>query len=433
MSKLWVIIKREYAQVVKKKSFLIGIILTPAFMAMVIILPAMLATKKPDTVENIAIIDTDGQGIGERFAEGIKAYKLDDSSPAYNVTEILNLNPDDSVAADRARKRLDSLILAKSLKSYLIIDNGIESNDSCFMVAKSFGLQTSRRFDKVISRILSEMRLEKSEINLGTDSVMTLTRRIVFEQQAPGGKERDFLTTYFAGLIFIMIIFVTVVTYGQVLMRSVIEEKNSRIVEVMVSSVSPFQLMGGKIIGLGLASLTQVGIWVALGAIIYVFKGNINIAPAISDTVFNPVFIIYFICFMLLGYLMYSTIFALIGAIVNNEKEAQNFIFPVTMLNILPILMGSYIIQEPESTLVTVLSLIPFLTPTMMILRLNIMGPETFSFVNPIIFEATLGVILTFLATLGIIWVTGRIFRVGILMYGKRPTLPEILRWITYK
>ncbi len=433
MSKLWVIIKREYAQVVKKKSFLIGIILTPAFMAVVIILPAMLATKKSDTVENIAIIDMDGQGIGERFAEGIKTYKLDDSNPAYNVTEILNLNPDDSVAVDRARKRLDSLILAKSLKSYLIIDNGIENNDSCFMVAKSFGLQTGRRFDKVISRILSEMRLEKSEINLGTDSVMTLTRRVAFEQQAPGGKERDFLTTYFAGLIFIMIIFITVITYGQVLMRSVIEEKNSRIIEVMVSSVSPFQLMGGKIIGLGLASLTQVGIWVALGAIIYFFKGDLSIAPAISDTVFNPVFIIYFICFMLLGYLMYSTIFALIGAIVNNEKEAQNFIFPVTLLNILPIVLGSYIIQEPESTFITVLSLIPFLTPTMMILRLNIMGPETFSFVNPIIFEATLGVILTFLATLGIIWVTGRIFRVGILMYGKRPTLPEILRWITYK
>jgi len=433
MSKLWVIIKREYAQVVKKKSFLIGILLTPAFMAVVIILPALLATKKSDTVENIAIIDMDGQGIGERFAEDINTYKLDDSSDAYKVTEILRPDPNDSVEVNRTRQRLDSLILAKELKSYLIIENGIENNDSCFMVAKSFGLTTGRRFDKVISRILSEMRLEKSEINLGTDSVMTLTRRVVFEQLAPGGKERDFLTTYFAGLIFIMIIFATVVTYGQVLMRSVIEEKNSRIVEVMVSSVSPFQLMGGKIIGLGLASLTQVGIWVALGSLVYLFKGDMVIAPAIADTVFNPVFIVFFICYMLLGYLMYSTIFALIGAIVNNEKEAQNFIFPVTMLNILPILMGSYIIQEPESTLVTVLSLIPFLTPTMMILRLNIMGSDTFSFVNPIFFEATIGVILTFLATLAIIWITGRIFRIGILMYGKRPTLPEIFRWIRYK
>jgi ABC-2 type transport system permease protein len=433
MSKLWIIIKREYAQVVKKKSFLIGILLTPAFMALVIVLPALLATKESDTMEKIAVVDLDGQGIGEKFAEEIKSYKLTDSSPAYEVTEVITPNPADTAEVNQVRHRLDSLILAKSIKSYLILDRGIESNDSCFMVAKSFGLQTGRRFDKVISRILSQMRLEKSDINLSTDSVMTLTRRVTFEQLAPGGKERDFLTTYFAGLIFIMIIFATVVTYGQVLMRSVIEEKNSRIIEVMVSSVSPFQLMGGKIVGLGLASLTQVGIWIALGAIIYLFKGNMVIAPAISDTVFNPVFIIFFLCYMLLGYLMYSTIFALIGAIVNNEKEAQNYIFPVTMLNILPILLSSYIIREPESTLTTVLSLIPFLTPTMMILRLNIMGPETFSFVNPIIVEATIGVVLTFLATVAIIWITGRIFRIGILMYGKRPTLPEILRWITYK
>ncbi len=433
MSKLWVIIKREYAQVVKKKTFLIGIILTPVFMAVIMLVPALLAQKKPDTVAKIAIIDLDGQGIGEKFAEGIDKYKLDDSSSAYQVTQILTPNPFDSLEIDRTRKELDSLILAKSLKSYLVIGNDIEYNDSCFMIAKSFNFRTSRRFDRTLSNILAGIRLEKSDINIGTDTVLTLTRRIEFEQQAPGGKERDFLTIYMTGLIFVMIIFVTVITYGQVLMRSIIEEKNSRIIEVMVSSVSPFQLMAGKIVGLGLANLTQVGIWVVLGSAVYLFKGDLAISPTISSTVFNPVFLVYYVCFLLLGYLMFSTVFALIGSIVNSEKEAQNFMFPIIMTLMLPVILGMYVIQEPDSTLVTVLSLIPFFSPTMMILRLNILGPETFSLANPILFEATLAVILTALTTLGIIWITGRIFRVGILMYGKRPTLPEILRWVGYK
>jgi ABC-2 type transport system permease protein len=190
--------------------------------------------------------------------------------------------------------------------------------------------------------------------------------------------------------------------------------------------------MAGKIIGLGLASLTQVGIWVIIGLGIYQFKGNLNIDADIANILFNPVLIVFFIVFMVLGYLLYSTLFALIGSIVNSDKEAQGFIFPITMTMMLPIIMAMYVVQEPDSAITTILSLIPFMTPTMMIIRLNIMGPDTFSLADPIILQSFLGLILTVLTILGVIWFTAKVFRIGILIYGKRPTLPEIIKWIKY-
>jgi ABC-2 type transport system permease protein len=432
MNKLWILIVREYAQVVKKKSFLIGIFLTPLFMLVVTVIPSMLAMKKSATAEKISIIDIDSQGIGEKFSESIKRYKLEDSTPAYSIQNIYDIASEDTVGLGQLRGTLDSLILNKQLKSYLVFFKNVEQTDSVVMVAKSFGLSTINRFEKRISDILAGMRLQQSNIELSTDSVLTMTRRIDLRQQAPGGKERDFMTIYLGGIIFVMIIFMTIIGYGQILMRSVIEEKSSRIIEVMISSVSPFQLMTGKIIGLGLASLTQVGIWLAIGLGVYAYRGNLNISADISGIIFNPIFIGYFIIYLVIGYILYSTLFALIGSICNTDKEAQNYIMPITMSLILPMIIGIYIIQEPDSTLVTVLSLIPFFTPTLMILRLNVMGAESFAFTNPIILEATLGVIITAATTLLVIWLTSRIFRIGILMYGKRPTLPEIYKWIKY-
>lgn len=432
MSKMWVIIKREYAQVVKKKSFIVGIVLTPLFMIAISVLPAILASKKSTDTHKIAIIEMDDKKVGQKFAESLKRYTLDNDLPAYEVTDIYNINPDDTTKLAEQRAVLDSLVRAKQLKSYLIINHKAEENDSIVLVAKSFVFRTNSRFEGRLSEILSGIRLNDSDVNLEVDSLLKLTRRIDLNQQSPGGRERDFLTMYLGGIVFVMIIFMTIITYGQVLMRSIIEEKNSRIIEVMISSVSPFQLMAGKIIGLGLANLTQVGIWIVIGIGIYNFRGSLDISADVAATMFNPVFLSFFLIYLLIGYIMYSTLFALIGSIVNTDKEAQNFIFPITMCLILPVMVAMYIIQEPDSVITITLSMIPIFTPTMMILRMNFIGVEAFTFANPIIFEATIGVVITTLTTLLIIWLTAKIFRIGILMYGKRPTLPEIIKWMRY-
>lgn len=432
MHKLWVIISREYAQVVKKKSFLIGIFLLPIFMIGITVLPAILAQKKPATTLKMAIIDLDGRRVGEEFAQKLERYKLDDSSLAYEINDIYEINAADTARYFSVKAELDTALETNKIKSYIVLFNGIVENDSCIVVAKSFNFRTADRFDWAITRVLTEQRLTDTEINIGVDSVLSLTHRTEFTQMAPGEKQRDFEIIYLAGIVFVMIIFGTVIGYGQILMRSVIEEKNSRIIEVMVSSVSSFQLMAGKIIGLGMASLTQVAIWMVIGIGIYNFRGSMSISADIADILFNPVLIFFFIVYLILGYLLFSTLFALIGSIVNSEKEAQGFIFPITMTIMLPIILSMYIVQEPESAFAVILSLIPFLTPTMMLVRLNIISPTGFSLSNPVVLQAFIGMILTILTILVVIWVTAKIFRIGILMYGKRPTLPEIIKWIKY-
>jgi len=152
----------------------------------------------------------------------------------------------------------------------------------------------------------------------------------------------------------------------------------------------------------------------------------------VADIVFNPVLIVFFVLFLIIAYVMYASIFAFIGSICNSDKEAQNFMFPIIISLMLPILLLMYIIQEPDSTLSVVLSMIPILTPTMMVARLNIAAPETFNLADPIILEAVIGVVIALAFTVFLVWVTARVFRIGILMYGKRPTLPEIIKWVRY-
>ncbi|MEE9441789.1 MAG: ABC transporter permease [candidate division Zixibacteria bacterium] len=436
MSKFRTVFNVEYSQVVKKKSFLVGIFLTPIIMIAFTVLPAVFATQGVSPGQDtFAIIDMSGSDIGQRLADAITEYKLDNDSTqsAHRLYQLYHIDPDNTHALDSMRSFLDSLILDKEVDRYVIIMPNAEKTDSVLMISKSLGFRIARRFDRIISNILTKKRFEGSNIDVDVDKILSLTRRIDMIQKAPGGKTRDFLSIYFGALIFILIVFASVMGFGQILMRSIIDEKNSRIVEVLVSSVSPFQLMMGKVLGLGAANLTQVAVWLVIGLGIFIFRGAFNIPAHIGDIIFNPVIILFFVLFMVIAYIMYSTIFALIGSICNTDKEAQNFIFPITILLMLPIILLMYMVQQPDSTFSKILSFIPLLTPTMMVARINIMAPESFSFADPIVIEAGLGVLTSALFTVGLIWVAARIFRVGILMYGKRATLPEILKWIKYR
>ncbi|MBN1211488.1 MAG: ABC transporter permease [candidate division Zixibacteria bacterium] len=438
MSKFMVIMKREYIQVVKKKSFIIGIFLTPALMAAFMLLPAWLAQKKATSSEMMAVLDYSGTDIGERFAKALEVYKLEDSDvPYYVVKNIFNVEPGDSVRFKTLDDSLKTEINDKKLKYFLVIKPHPQlSDDSVYVVTNSDNFTSLSRFEYRLSNIISSVKLEQTDINLPVDSILKLTRRIDLQTQNTKGEAIPFQIKYFGGLIFVMIMFGMIITYGSLVMRSVIEEKNSRIMEVLVSSVSPFQLMLGKIIGLGAATFTQVAIWVLVGVGIFFASGawNLDISSDITRLVFNPMIVVFFVLFMIVGYLLFSTIFALIGSIVNNEKEAQSFIFPITMSLILPVMVGIHIVQEPNSTLSLALSYIPFFAPTTMIMRIIFLAPTVteYSLFSGILGESILSFIILTVATVFIIWLTAKIFRVGILMYGKRPTLPEIVKWIKY-
>jgi len=436
MSKFFVIMKREYAQVVKKKSFVIMMFLTPAIMAAFMILPAWLATRESGSAEYLAVIDRGDQGIGEQFEKAMSRYKLPDSdAPAYVVDEIVRVAPEDE---ERFKVVYDSLVnqvTEQSLKAFLVVRPEAHLADSnLLLVTNSDDFITLRRIEDRLSSVVSSHRIKAADIDLQVDSVLALTRDIDLPVRDTQGIAIPPMMKFFAALIFVMLIYMMIITYGATLMRSVIEEKNSRIIEVLVSSVSPFQLMAGKVVGLGLAAFTQVAVWVILGGGIFLYAnaGGLEINEAISRMVFNPVIVIFFVLFFIIGYILYSSMFALIGSIVNSDKEAQNFIFPITISLILPVMVASTVARDPSATWAQVLSFIPFFAPTMMLERIVFIAPTVtdYSLFSGIVAESSLAFIVVCLTTLGIVWLTAKVFRVGILMYGKRPTFPEIIKWI---
>jgi ABC-2 type transport system permease protein len=287
-----------------------------------------------------------------------------------------------------------------------------------------------------MSEIATVKRMSQARLDLSVDSVLALAREVEISRQDAKGESVDFEIKWFASMMFIMVIYFIIIGYGQIIMRSVIEEKSSRIMEVLVSSITPFQLLLGKVLGLGGATLTQLFIWLGLGAVAYFASGAValTINREIVHVALNPIVLIFFCLYLIFGYLMFSTLFAMVGSLVNSDKEAQNYIFPVTMLLVVPFIIGISIIQEPNSEMAKILSFIPFFTPTLMLMRIIFVAPSAthYSLFSGILGEATLAFILLLLTTVLIIWFSARIFRVGILMYGKRPTLAEIVKWVKY-
>ena len=438
MSKIWVVIKSEYLQVVKKKSFLIGIFLIPALMAAMGPLMVLLATESASSTQYLAVVDQTGNKVGAEFKSALDHYKLDDGeTAAYEIAAVIEILPGDSAAFVSTVDSLTKALNDEEIKYFMLFRPGVEEADSnMVLVTNTESFRTISRFEKVISRIAATMRLEKSNINLGVDSILALTKRVNLPRRDAQGDSVDFDTKWVISMVFIMLIYFVIIGYGQVIMRSVIEEKTSRIMEVLVSSITPFQLLLGKVFGLGGATLTQLFIWILMGAGLYfgsgIFAAAIN--PGIAKIVFNPVVLTFFFLFLVFGYIMFATLFALVGSIVNSEKEAQNFVMPVTMLLVAPFIIGISVIQEPNSDMARLLSMIPFFAPTLMMMRIIFVAPSVteYSFFSGILGEAILSFVLLVVATFFVIWLSSRIFRIGILMYGKRPTLPEIIKWVRY-
>jgi ABC-2 type transport system permease protein len=439
MRKILLIAQREYAQVVKKKSFLVGILLTPVLMGALMMLPAWFARKASDKVVRMVIVDQSGQGIGSQMATSLAEYKLDDTTKRrYDLVQTFTLELSDTARYRRLYDSLSQAVSNDSIKCFLVARPGavLTPEDSIFVVANDEDFRSERQIEASATRILSSLRLKESRLSLSTDSLLKLLEPTEIGRRDTTGQAVDSGTKFVASFIIVMLIYMMILTYGQTVMRSVIDEKTSRIMEVMVSSVSSFQLMAGKLLGLGAAAFTQVIIWIVLGVVMLGVSASmaIQIDPSVLRVVFNPLLVVFFTLFLIGGYFLYSTMFALLGSVVNSDKEAQNFLFPIVLMLVLPIIIGTSVVQDPNSTMAVTLSLIPLFSPTMMVMRIAVLAPTatTLSPFSGILGQAILSFAFLILAIIGMIWLSGRIFRVGILMYGKRPTLPEIIKWVRY-
>lgn len=432
MSKLFVIISKEYLEVVQKKSFFLTLFLIPLLVGGAMVLPTLLIESTESPTQNISIVDLDGRGIGKAIADSLMTLKLSDGQPQFTIEEAAVALYSKDLAWNELRKKLEERVDEGSLDAAFILYPGLTEDDSIEIISKKFELRATAAARRTITAVLTDRRLSAANIGVPKDSLRRLTRRANLTTVSPTGQKRDMKLAFLGSLMFAMIVVILVINYGQSIMRSIIEEKNSRIIEVMISSVTPFQLMLGKILGLGGAAMTQMALWGAMGAGARIMLGARVPAEALEslNALSNPIFLIFGVLFVMSAFFLYSVLFCGIGAMVNSEKDAQNLMMPLTLMLMLSMMMAPAVAASSGAGWVTVVSSIPFLSPSIMISRLSIAPPESFTLSDPLILQSCLSLVGVVITTLLMTWLVARIFRVGILMYGKRATLPEIMRWV---
>ncbi|MEM4261158.1 MAG: ABC transporter permease [Candidatus Woesearchaeota archaeon] len=425
-SKIGTIIKHEYLTKVKSKGFIIGTILGPIFLIAVIFIPILITYATVGTSERKILIIDNGTGIGK---------------------EIVNRDPTKFEITDEPLDSLKSKLTRKAIDGYFVLDsNVIAKAELDIFLREGGGVGT----ETTIDNIKPLLKYYKTISVLDKTSLDSTSKKAIFQDfkfnkitpTIQGEKRYD--GSAFAGLGYLLgfAIYMMVLMYGTTVMRGVIEEKANRIIEVIASSAKPYEIMMGKVIGIGLVGLTQIIVWTAFVIIIMFFGGAIlkDIIPASAmksmstqdmsfvSFVFPSMtterlllIILCFIFYFLSGYFIYSSIFAAIGSAVDQESDAQQLQFPVMIPIILPILLLPAVMNNPESTLSTILSLFPFFTPILMTVRVAATDV-------PI-----LEIILSFILLIGTfvlcVWFASKIYRVGILMYGKKPYIKDIIKW----
>lgn len=434
------IILREYKQIVRKKSFIIATILTPALMAAFIFIP-MLLTKVGREEKVIKIADYSDMiradfiklsGNNEYIKEKLKLRFISDKDLAPRQDSLIksyeNNIKDKTDTNFKLTDTYKNEILEKKIDGLLVIPSDIEDSRRIYFCAQNISdFELNRFINRTVKEILSTKILkEKIENPEIIEIVAKATADIkpdLFIIKEEGATKSSSGTAYMMSIFMLTILFSVLMGYGQLIMRGVIEEKNNRIVEVLISSTNSQNLFYGKIIGIGLAGLTQVGIWMVMG---WVLMGKFTLG--IDKSILNFLTLelgIYFVIFFIIGYFMYSILFSIVGASVNTDQEAQQYAAPITYLLIIPFMIGIMVTQNPNTPLVVGTSLFPLFTPTLMFMRISVATPA-FS-------QILLSIAVSVGFTILLAWLGAKIFRVGILMYGKKPSVKEIIRWIRYK
>jgi len=408
--------RREYLERVRSKAFLIGTFVGPILMAALMIGPSLLATRQRGKPLKVAVLDASG-ALKASVEEALAARK------AGGENRFL-IQPVAAARIEEQRATLKESVLAGRLDGYLYLPLDALENSKAEYVGRNVSNRLDLRLmetaveDALITRRLADEGLDPARVR-------ELTRRLDLEtiRLSESGTRVDRGVTFIFATILMMMLYVTVLMWGQALMTGVIEEKSSRVVELAVSAMSPWSLLFGKLVGIGAAGLTQLGVWV--GSLVLLAGYSSAFMP--SDTSLpeiTPLILASFLIYFLLGYFLYAALYAAIGAAVNTMQEAQSLVFPVLMPLIGSMVFFPVVLQSPDSTISVVLSLIPFATPLLMFLRITVLTPP--------VWQILLSIVLTTLTIAGVTWVSARIYRVGILMYGKRPTFPEMLRWVRH-
>jgi ABC-2 type transport system permease protein len=447
MKKFVAVVKHEYRKIVLKWTFLLGTLLFPVIGACFALVPAVIFSIKGEPTR-IVIVDPANK-IGMRIRENLAPEKIAarmDEAMKEAVKDIpaaqpgqMNQTPmqgevsfvfidynSSGRSPDEIRQDLNEMAAANKIDAYLIAPPSIDGNDARFEFRsrKAGDFVAGNILREVINDAVRSQRL--ADANINEKSVMELSRRVTIDSKSldDKGREKDSDMLLAASFVIGLMIYITLAIYGQVIMGAVVEEKETRIAEILFSSAKPYELMLGKLVGVGLAGLTQLAIWVISIA------GLIGFLAVQSDMSglfggmphITPLMVGYFLLYFLLGYFAYASIFALIGSVVTTVQEGGQFAFPPVMLMLIGFYFSFAVIRDPNSSLSFWISISPFFAPMTMPVRILAEMPP--------VWQIALSVGVNVFTIMALVWLASRVYRVGMLMYGKRATLPEIWKWI---
>ncbi len=429
--KIWLILRSEFWRRVRSKAFLLATLLVPVGFVILAAAPAVFGYLAEQTDERtVAVVDETG-----RLADSLVAAGGDR----------LTFRPTDA-SVDSVR----GAVRGGRYDGYLLLPASLMEGEgeATYYAMEGGGLSLRAQLDNQVNRVVRRQRLgtagaSESVLEI-VDADVDLSTRKLSEDE--GTTSDSSLALTFVGYAMALAIYFAVFIYGQYVMQGVIEEKSNRVVEVVVSSVRPFELLMGKVLGIGAMGLSQMIVWgvlvmgglTATGPIVALFfsPSDLGVAPDASQQAMAeaagvsvptiPVdLVVWFILFFLGGFLLYAALFAAVGSAVEQQQDAQNLLLPVMSPLILPLLFLIFIIESPNATLSVVTSMIPLFSPILMVLRAAITSVP--------LWEIVTAFVLLVASFVGTIWLAGRIYRVGILSYGKTPGFRELAKWVTYE
>src|SRR5919201_5161988 len=426
MGKAWVVFKREFLERVRSKWFLIATILGPVFFGLIMVLPIVLAAKTQvsDRLSDVIIIDATDTDLGDRVAK-----YLSQTSPNSPLPRVRRVKAE-QVASEE--QRATRAVIDHEALGYMVLDsNTIGGKELRYAGRNATALIDVETITRLVRQSLLNQRLEREGIDPNRVMMLTAVKLDArTEKITDRGKEgAGGLTSFFFGYAIAIVLYMMIAIYGQSIMRGVLEEKTTRVAEVVVSSVKPDTLLAGKIVGSGMVAITQVIMWIVMALILYQVRGpifarfGVPMASAAIRIPSLPVGIgIALLLFFVFGFILYAALFGAVGSMVTNQEDVQQAVMPVMMLLVASIIFMQPILLNPSSTLAKTMSWLPFSAPLIMPLRMALIAIPWYEIVGALL-SVLLGCWLA-------IWISARIYRVGLLMYGKRPNVRELAKWI---
>lgn len=451
MNKLIAIIKREYLQKVRTKFFVIMTVLGPLMLVAFTIVPGLLISMKTGGDTRIAILDqTEGTKLYDSMRDSLLKREHDDGNrPGQGLADAANSNSKDRMEkAGRAagsfrveqvnpegrpleeiKRELNARIGRDELDGYLVISPDVLSNSDSR--SSYYGRNVGDVFtrgqleDRLNSAVRRQRLIREGVKDQDVDALSKSVDLATYQVNEKGEEGAEDSGAGFA-MVFIIafLIYMTVLLYGQVVLGAIIEEKETRIAEILFSSVRPFQIMFGKLIGVSLMALTQMAIWGLAFAALVLFAVPAMAARGFTDIALPhlpPFFALYFFLFFLLGYFIYATLYVLIGSMVTTTQEGGQMAMPVIFLLMAGLYLAFAVIRAPNSSFAFWVSMFPFFAPITMMVRIVSQTPP--------FWQIALSLLIGFATVLLLLWVAARIYRIGMLMYGKKASIPEVIRW----